>query len=81
MDGNGRWAAARGLQRVEGHAAGVESVRDTVEGAAGLGLGALTMFAFSIENWSRPPEEVSSREVLMELVKWRDGTSDSKPSI
>ena len=44
----------------------MESVRDTVEGAASLGLGALTMFAFSIENWSRPPEEV---EVLMELVK------------
>lgn len=66
MDGNGRWAAARGLARVEGHAAGVESVRDTVEGAASLGLGALTLFAFSIENWSRPPEEV---EVLMELVK------------
>ncbi len=66
MDGNGRWAATRGLPRVEGHAAGVESVRDTVEGAASLGLGALTMFAFSIENWSRPPEEV---EVLMELVK------------
>lgn len=66
MDGNGRWAAARGLERVEGHVAGVESVRDTVEGAASLGLGALTMFAFSIENWSRPPEEV---EVLMELVK------------
>ena len=66
MDGNGRWAAARGLPRAEGHIAGVESVRDTVEGAASLGLGALTLFAFSIENRSRPPEEV---EVLMELVK------------
>ena len=66
MDGNGRWAMARGLERVEGHAAGVEAVRDTVEGAARLGLSTLTLFAFSIENWSRPPEEVA---VLMELIK------------
>lgn len=66
MDGNGRWAAQRGLDRVEGHAAGVEAVRDTVEGAAALGLSALTLFAFSIENWSRPADEI---EVLMELVK------------
>ena len=66
MDGNGRWASGRGLERVEGHAAGVESVRDTVEGAAALGLSALTLFAFSIENWSRPRDEV---EILMELVK------------
>ena len=65
MDGNGRWAAARGLTRVEGHAAGVESVRDTVEGAARLGLGALTVFAFSSENWRRPPGEVAA---LLELV-------------
>ena len=66
MDGNGRWARARGLERIEGHAAGVEAVRDTVEGAARLGLSALTLFAFSIENWSRPAEEVA---VLMELVR------------
>ena len=66
MDGNGRWAAARGLDRVEGHAAGVEAVRDTVEGAARLGLSALTLFAFSIENWGRPPREVA---VLMGLIR------------
>ena len=66
MDGNGRWAAERGLERVEGHGAGIVSVRDTVEAAAGLGLSALTLFAFSIENWKRPPEEV---RVLMELLK------------
>lgn len=66
MDGNGRWAEARGLDRIEGHAAGVASVRDTVEAAAGLGLSTLTLFAFSIENWRRPVEEV---EALMELVK------------
>ena len=66
MDGNGRWAAERGLERVEGHGAGIAAVRDTVEAAAGLGLAALTLFAFSVENWKRPPEEV---RVLMELLK------------
>ncbi|MDE2972917.1 MAG: polyprenyl diphosphate synthase [Acidobacteriota bacterium] len=66
MDGNGRWAAARGLSRIDGHAAGVESVRDTVKGAARLGLTALTVFAFSSENWSRPRGEVAA---LMDLVK------------
>ncbi len=66
MDGNGRWAAARGLERRAGHTHGIEAVRDTVEAAAGLGLRALTLFAFSIENWSRPPEEVA---VLMDLLK------------
>ena len=66
MDGNGRWAAAHGLSRAEGHAAGVEAVRDTVEAAASLGLGALTLFAFSMENWRRPREEIA---ILMELVK------------
>ena len=66
MDGNGRWAAARGLRRAEGHAAGIVAVRDTVEAAAGLGLAALTLYAFSVENWKRPPQEV---ELLMELLK------------
>ena len=66
MDGNGRWAEARRLERGEGHSAGVESVRDTVEAAAALGLSTLTLFAFSLENWRRPAEEV---EALMELVK------------
>jgi len=66
MDGNGRWAASRGLERGAGHIRGVESVRDTVEAAAALGLRALTLFAFSIENWSRPPEEVA---LLMDLLK------------
>ncbi len=66
MDGNGRWAARKGLERVQGHSAGVGAVRDTVEGAAGLGLDTLTLFAFSIENWSRPRDEI---EVLMDLVK------------
>ncbi len=60
MDGNGRWARARGKPRHAGHRAGVRSVRATVELAAELGIGYLTLFAFSSENWSRPEEEVSN---------------------
>jgi len=60
MDGNGRWARARGKKRHAGHRAGVKSVRATVERAAERGVGYLTLFAFSSENWSRPQEEVSS---------------------
>ena len=66
MDGNGRWAAQRHLPRVEGHRAGIESVRETVETGARLGLKVLTLYAFSIENWKRPASEVST---LMMLLK------------
>jgi undecaprenyl diphosphate synthase len=66
MDGNGRWAKRRGLPRVEGHRAGVAAVRDTVESAARLGLGHLTLYAFSVENWKRPRAEVWT---LMNLLK------------
>jgi undecaprenyl diphosphate synthase len=66
MDGNGRWAAQRHLPRVEGHRAGIESVRDTVECAARLGIQVLTLYAFSVENWKRPAAEVST---LMGLLK------------
>lgn len=66
MDGNGRWAAQRHLPRVEGHRAGIASVRDVVETSARLGLDVLTLYAFSVENWKRPPTEVS---VLMGLLK------------
>ena len=59
MDGNGRWAAARGLPRVEGHRRGVEALRQTVRAAGDLGISFLTIFSFSSENWSRPPSEVS----------------------
>lgn len=59
MDGNGRWAAARGLPRHAGHRAGVKAVRAIVEGCAQRGVEVLTLFAFSSENWSRPVEEVS----------------------
>ncbi len=58
MDGNGRWATQRGLPRTEGHAAGEEALFDTVEGALDIGLEWLTVFAFSTENWRRPPSEV-----------------------
>lgn len=58
MDGNGRWAQARGLPRVAGHKAGAESVRRAVEAAPGLGVGTLTLYAFSADNWKRPETEV-----------------------
>jgi undecaprenyl diphosphate synthase len=58
MDGNGRWASRRGLPRTEGHAAGEEALFDAVEGALELGVGWLTCWAFSTENWRRPPDEV-----------------------
>ncbi|MEM6457128.1 MAG: polyprenyl diphosphate synthase [Acidobacteriota bacterium] len=58
MDGNGRWARQRGRLRVDGHRAGVDAVRNTVETAARLGLDALTLYAFSIENWKRPRHEI-----------------------
>ena len=58
MDGNGRWAAARGLPRVEGHRRGVEALRRTVRAAGDLGISFLTIFSFSSENWSRPPSEI-----------------------
>jgi undecaprenyl diphosphate synthase len=65
MDGNGRWAQQRGLPRIAGHREGVESVRDTVEACAQLGVGYLTLYAFSTENWNRPQDEVS---LLMRLL-------------
>jgi undecaprenyl diphosphate synthase len=66
MDGNGRWAAQRHLPRVEGHRAGIDSVRDIVETSARLGIDVLTLYAFSVENWKRPAAEVST---LMALLK------------
>src|SRR3979409_2708330 len=62
MDGNGRWAAARGLPRGEGHRRGVEALRRTVRAAGDLGIGFLTIFSFSAENWSRPAAEI--RELM-----------------
>jgi undecaprenyl diphosphate synthase len=67
MDGNGRWAQAQGKGRVAGHKAGVDSVRAVVKGARKIGVKALTLFAFSSENWQRPEQEVS---VLMDLFMY-----------
>ncbi len=70
MDGNGRWAQARNLPRVSGHRAGIESVRAVVEGAAELGVKAITLFAFSTENWKRPKEEIDAlMQLLIEYVE------------
>ena len=66
MDGNGRWAAARGLPRGEGHRRGVEALRKTVRAAGELGVSYLTIFSFSAENWSRPPSEIRD---LMGLLR------------
>ena len=66
MDGNGRWAAQRHLPRVEGHRAGIDSVRDVVESSARLGIDVLTLYAFSVENWKRPRTEINT---LMTLLK------------
>ena len=66
MDGNGRWAAQRGQPRIVGHRAGVEAVRAAVDTGARLGLGALTLYAFSTENWKRPRYEV---EALMRMLR------------
>ncbi len=66
MDGNGRWAAQRGQPRIAGHRAGVEAVRATVDTGARLGLGALTLYAFSTENWKRPRYEV---DALMRMLR------------
>jgi len=65
MDGNGRWAAARGLPRGEGHRRGVEALRRTVRAAGELGIGILTIFSFSSENWARPPAEVRDLMALL----------------
>ena len=65
MDGNGRWAKSKGKLRVFGHKNGVKSVRDTVEGAAEIGIEYLTLYAFSSENWNRPEREVNALMTLL----------------
>ncbi|TIM12960.1 isoprenyl transferase [Mesorhizobium sp.] len=72
MDGNGRWAKARGLPRLAGHRAGVEALRNTVRTAPGLGISFLTVYAFSSENWSRPKSEVSDLMGLLKIFIRRD---------
>jgi undecaprenyl diphosphate synthase len=68
MDGNGRWASARGLPRAEGHRRGADAARRVVEAAAKFGVQHLTLFSFSSENWSRPQDEVQD---LMGILRWR----------
>ena len=66
MDGNGRWASARGLPRVEGHRRGVEALRRTIRAAGEMGIKFITIFSFSAENWSRPATEIGE---LMGLLR------------
>lgn len=72
MDGNGRWARQRGLPRHAGHKEGMKSVREAVEGSVEVGVKILTLFAFSTENWMRPPREVSVLMGLLELYAKRE---------
>jgi undecaprenyl diphosphate synthase len=76
MDGNGRWAQRRGLPRVDGHRRGAVAVRDVVRAAREIGLPAITLYAFSAQNWERPPEEVAT---LMQLL--RDYVIDERDEI
>src|SRR5438045_9033202 len=66
MDGNGRWARKIGMPRVAGHRAGINAVREVVEGSAELGISVLTLYAFSVENWKRPRTDVTT---LMQPLK------------
>ena len=72
MDGNGRWAKQRGLPRIEGHRRGVETVRRTIETARDLGIEYLTLYAFSVENWRRPEQEVGALMGLLEFFLKRE---------
>src|SRR4051794_41376426 len=72
MDGNGRWAQQRGLPRIEGHRRGVQSVRSTIEECCRLGVGQLTLYCLSVENWKRPQAELTS--------SWPCCTSTCSPS-
>jgi undecaprenyl diphosphate synthase len=72
MDGNGRWAKSRGLPRAAGHRAGVEALRQAVRNAGDLGIGWMTVYAFSSENWSRPKSEVTDLMGLLKLFIRRD---------
>jgi len=76
MDGNGRWAELRGLRRIEGHRRGAVAVREVVRAAREVGVRALTLYAFSAQNWLRPPDEVA---MLMQLL--RDYLIDERPEI
>ena len=72
MDGNGRWARRRGLPRVKGHSAGVDSVRAITTSCARMGVESLTLYAFSVENWRRPSAEVQTLMRLLRVFLWRE---------
>ncbi|MET0262749.1 MAG: isoprenyl transferase [Rariglobus sp.] len=72
MDGNGRWAKQRGLPRIEGHRRGVETVRSIIDASKELGIRYLTLYAFSVENWQRPQEEVGALMSLLEFFLKRE---------
>ncbi len=72
MDGNGRWAADRALPRIAGHRKGADAVRRTVETAPGCGIGVLTLYAFSSDNWRRPPDEVNAIMRLFRIYLERE---------
>jgi undecaprenyl diphosphate synthase len=72
MDGNGRWAVSRGLPRIAGHRSGVEAVRRVIEAAPDLGIGVLTLFAFSSDNWRRPADEVAALMRLLSMYLDRE---------
>jgi undecaprenyl diphosphate synthase len=72
MDGNGRWAQQRGLPRLEGHRRGVETVRTVVDAARAIGIRCLTLYAFSVENWKRPTDEVSGLMGLLDYFLKRE---------
>ncbi len=83
MDGNGRWAERRGLPRIQGHRAGRKAVREVVEGCVELGIQVLTLYTFSVENWSRPRREVSALMRFLErtLAEERDELKKNKVSL
>jgi undecaprenyl diphosphate synthase len=81
MDGNGRWAKQRGLPRLEGHRAGAESVRAIVRACGELGIGYLTLYAFSSENWSRPKAEVTALMHLLEFYLQREVAELDKSNV
>lgn len=81
MDGNGRWAASRGLPRIEGHRRGAEAVREVIKEAARLGVNHLTLFGFSSENWKRPSGEVTDLMGLLRLYLRKELAELHKQSV
>jgi len=81
MDGNGRWATQRGMPRVAGHKSGVESLRRVIKACPGYGITHLTIYAFSTENWKRPPEEVNALMGLFKLYLTREAKTLKKQGV